>query len=833
MLLRLAFKELRYSSAKLRVIFFILTIGFLGPLLTSALRSSVEDYLVVRSRQILSADIAVNSLRPFKDVEVQTLKEGLRFEKSAGEIEFVTMATGGAKGRELTQLVEVKAVDGAYPVLGAFRFEDGGSSASSQALDEERIAWVFPEVLTHLDLRVGDTVQLGHATFRIEKVVDEGPGLSRVGGFAPRVYIGSRHVDETGLTRFGSQVSYRMYLQLPPEVPITEATERVKELLPDPEIFVRTPDDSIRGLERFVKFFNLYLVSTTMIVFALAWVAAFYILQIFIQDRLKNAAVYMAVGASRFQTGLLYTIQIFALLSMALIGTILIGEGVSRLVPSFAGDILPTEFRFRIGLADIGAFVVVATASAVAFSLPLFVRLYSLRLQTLLDENSMGVERVSPRVLFLSYVPMVLIFLGLSVWLLESAWNALLLVGGLLATAFMSWWIGRRLFQLLFQLTRHRPGFLRLVSTHLSRSRFGVNLCFLTLLLVTIVLNLISHLLVSAVAEINPIQGRQIPALFLFNIPETSVEDLKRFAAQNDAELNYLSPMVLARLTKVNGEPPENDRFLRFPVRLSYRESPIPSEVLVEGREFSGGYDSESVRLPEVSMEKEFAERNKFSVGDVFEFDVQGLPVQGQVVNLRKVKWTTFHPNFFMVFQPGVLDDAPKTYIANMNIEAGDEARLKFQFEMTRQFPDLSVLDIGRTLKQVLEIVESVIGPVRAAAWTAVLMSFLILIGVISHNLKLRHAEVDIQKILGAESALVRNLIVSEYFVIAVFAVVFGSAAALVLNTVVTRHLLDIPTQVDRAALMASAVVTVLATSGIAWFSCARVLGLRGASRKL
>ena len=827
------------------MILFILFIGFAGPLFATALKTSVATYLQERSRQILSADLAINSTRPFRQEEVDRINETLHPLRQSQETEFVTMA----KGPQSAMLVEVKGVDQVFPIFGEFRFKSEGVGTdarktgavqSTRELQEAPIAWAFPEVLAQLGLKVGDKVGIGRSEFRIVAQIEDAPGQGRTSGFAPRLYIGREFIKATGLTATGSQVFYRMYVELPAGGAAETAEAQVKSALGDPDIFIKTPDDSIQGFERFFKFFNLYLSALTMIVFVLSWISAFYILQVYLQDRLREAAVVMIFGASRLKTGTLYFLQILGLMLgaflLATLFVIALIWSIDTFAPGLLARLLPKGFVLQLSLKDWLGLWAVAAASALAFITPFFIRLYSFKLQTLLGETAMGVERISKLRVVLGYSPMVLVFLGLAIWLMNSFSSAMKVAGGMLVAAVFGLLLGRAFFKGFFRLVRRRPGILRLVGISLSRSRFGVNLCFLSLVLVALVMNLVPHLLKSVISEVQPLTGREVPALFLFNIPELQVDDLKNFTIERNAELRFLSPMVVARLMKANGEPIDSDQFQRFPVRLSYREKRIPSEKIVSGQDFAGRFDSANGKPAEISMEAKFASRNDFKLGDVLEFDVQGVPLSGVIKSLRSVRWTDFNPNFFIMFQPGVLDDAPKTYLANVNLPGGnqdEEAKVKFQYDLVRKYPDISILDIGRTVGRVLEVAQSVINPIEGAAGVIVFISFLILIGVISHNLRLRSSEVDVEKLLGADAGLIRRILVSEYVATAFFAWIVGSLAALLISWSVTSQIFEISSQISWSAISGSGAVILALTAGIAYWSCNAVLGLRGTSRKL
>lgn len=837
--LRSALKDCLKSRRKLAGVFFILLIGFLGPLLSSSLQTSVSDYLELRSRQLLSADLAIANVREFTTPELQIIDRLAQSSKKSEATEFVTMA----KGRDVSTLIEIQAVDQTFPIYGAFTFKDGHSILNAQGLWQDDVAWVFPELLSQLGLKVGDTLAVGKLNLKIAGELKDAPGLSRAGIFAPKVFMGRNKLERTGLTQLGSQVSYRVYLELPPkEVPEIVGAS-VKSIIGNPDITIRTPDDSTQSLERFFTFFNLFLTSISMIVFALSWISAFYILQIYLQERIRNSAILLTFGATRFVTLAISAVQIFfvmltSLLAASSIVAVAISVGARRLV-----DVLPPGFDLRFTAFDFFKLFVISIVSSVAFLVPTAIRLRSAPLTDLLSESPGGVGRATTMAALIAYSPLGFVFFALSIWLMNSVRNAFFLSGGLIVTVGISWVLARAFFILVFRLLKNTPGAARLIATQLARSRFGTNLCFITILIGTLVLNLVPHLMSSALKEIEPLQGRQVPALFLFNIPESGVDDLKSFASKHAIELKYLAPMVLARITKVNGEETKNDMFQRFPVRLTYRAGLIPAEKLLRGtmpsetwKEGSTG-DLSPGSKPGVSIEDGFADRTGLKFGDDIEFEVQGVPIDAKITSVRKVRWTDFNPNFFMVLQPGVIDDAPKTYLAsvflNSDNAARDELKSRTQYDLVHDFPDISVLDVGRTLDKILEVARSILSPLKIAAGIAVFMSFLILIGVITHNLGLRGPELDIQKILGANAGFIRRLIVGEYFVLAVGAGILGSAFAIGLTAVVTSVIFEIQMRIDLEALLISMAATLLLTSGLAYLVASRVLALRGATTKL
>jgi putative ABC transport system permease protein len=837
-------KELHASWKAIASVIVILWLGFLGPLLTSTVRSSTESFLQNRSREILSADLALSSLRAFTDLEKQTAERVLKATRWAEEIDFVSMAVAPTH----STLCEIQAIGSGYPIYGEIRIrkisEDGSTKTTAETartddLQNAQFAWAYPETLLQLGLHLGDTVQLGKLKFKVIGEVQDSAGISRSGfGFAPRIYIAGKFAQGTGLLQYGSQIFHRLYFALPTGISTEQGTALIKTALPDPDIFIRTPADAVEGFQRFLSFFSRYLGVITMVVFSLSWVSAFYILQIFVQDHLKNAAVLMILGASRGAAAWIYILQILGVAAAGFLLAVLTTVLLTLLAPMFAGDLLPVGFVLSIHLKDLLALLGISLASTLALSLPLLIRLRTLQINSLFSESSTGVgSRSSAWMQIAIYIPIALIFLLLAYWLMASGPAAFALAGGLIAVAALSWWLGRLLFRFLFALVRRQPGSARLILVNLARSRFGVGLCFLALTLLALILGMLPHLLLSVTEEITPashsasyVTGR--PALFVFNIPEKELEPLKKFAQENAAELRYVSPLILARLTQVNGKESTADFFLKFPVRVSYREQMISSEKIIFGRPIQGRYDANRNLPAEISMEERYAERWGFQLGDILDFDVQGFPVQGKIVGLRRVRWSDFHPNFFMEFQPGVLDDLPKTWISNVQIP-NPENKAAFQMKLLQNFPGLSVIDVGQTITHILDLSESLVGPVQLTAWLAVGMSFLILFFIISHNLRLRTPELDIEKILGARSSYLKWLLIQEYLLLSLLAVIMGAAAGAGVALYVTTHFLDIEFHLAWSQVLISALVLVLLTSVLAGFSASRVLRQSQTAQKL
>ena len=130
----------------------------------------------------------------------------------------------------------------------------------------------------------------------------------------------------------------------------------------------------------------------------------------------------------------------------------------------------------------------------------------------------------------------------------------------------------------------------------------------------------------------------------------------------------------------------------------------LKSEQIVKGKMVSMTFDPNSSKVAEISVAAKYADSLKLDLKDRLMIEVSGVPIEAEIVNIRRVKWTSFQPNFFVQMQPGVLEDAPKTFIATVHDLDSDEKH-KLQDQLVKQFHTISILDIERTGQKILEII--------------------------------------------------------------------------------------------------------------------------------
>ena len=196
---KLAWREIR-NNRKFSAFFVLnLAIGLVGFLALNSFNSSIQSHLGRNAKGILTADIAVNATRPFTEEELRTISKSLEPIDQSRQISFVSMSASGVNSR-LSQII---AVDAGFPLYGELELQEKGVIGPrevAQAL-KEPVIWVYPDLLTSLDLKLGDSLQIGTQMFKIEDVVLQDPGTSfSTFGVASRIYMSYEQVQNTGLT---------------------------------------------------------------------------------------------------------------------------------------------------------------------------------------------------------------------------------------------------------------------------------------------------------------------------------------------------------------------------------------------------------------------------------------------------------------------------------------------------------------------------------------------------------------------------------------------------------------------------------------------------------
>lgn len=811
-LFKLAFKEI-FNTPKFSLFFIInLMLGLIGFIALDSFKLSIHSHISNQSKNILAADIDVSSYWELSEDDENWLESLLKEQTGKSrQVQFMTMISAPNSSR----LVEVVAVDKNYPLYGSFKTQYPANSSGNK-LDSPSVSnsevWVQPELLPALGVNVGDSVKIGKLHINIGNVLTDAPGNSFwSAGITQKVFIGLEQLNDTGLIQFGSRRRYHYLYQLPDSADIQAVKKRLESAITEkfgssPSIFVRTHQDAVEQTSRFLGYLNDYLGLVALVALFLAGVGAYYLFRNYLSDNIRGIAILMTLGATRLQT---YGIFLFCI---SLLGTVssLIASisaiGVLPLINLILADFLPTGFHAYLSLKSVLVAILIGLLGNLVFCLPTLNKIRFIKPTVLLQNSTAqnGFSKQFSLLSVLSYLPIAATFWGLSIWQSNSVITGSLFTGILILSCLLISLVGYGLLTGTGLGTGTSSPILNLSLKNLYRNRRDGLTSFLAIALGALLINLIPQLHSGLKQELSHPKNTVLPSLFLFDIQPEQVEPLKTFALKKQKVLKNLSPMIRARLTHINQKPyssfnekkavtreqARNQHMRRRGQNLSYRQHLYDSEKLDAGRLFSGVYDFESNTLPEISLETRFAERIGVTIGDTLTFDIQGTSIEGKVINLRQVRWNNFQPNFFILFQPGVLEYAPATFLGTI-YQLKSEDKVKFQSQLIRQFSNISIIDVSQLIRKILGITDQINWALRAMAFFSIFAGIVVVYSISRQNAHQRQHEINLLKILGAGFPDIRKMILTEFGFLGFTAATFGSVLSLVISWILSLVMFD------------------------------------------
>ncbi len=833
LLASLARRESR--GARGRVLFFTLSlaVGVAAVVAVAGLASALDGSIRGEARQLLAADLVVEGTRPIPP-EVESAAASISGARLAHLREMPTVVAPPAAGEDPppSRIVELKAVEGGYPFYGSVRVDPPETLPS--LLDPEGCV-VGPELLSGLGLGVGDALKIGDAEFRIRGTVLSEPDRIAVGfALGPRVFVSLDGLERAGLARFGSRVEHRLLVALPEGTgaeAVRGAAERLARALPPGgwhrvETFTEAQPALREGLRRAERFLGLVALLSLLV----GGIGVAQSVRAWIAGRMDAIAVLKCLGLRPRETAVLYLAQTAGL---ALVGSALgalAGSAVLATVPLLLEGIVPAGAIDPIQPRAILRGLALGVGVALAFGLaPLSAarRVPPLRvlrrdaepIRWSARERVLTWGAVFGGILATASAQSRSLALGLGFTLGIGAAVGLLslaavglsrLLGGAPRRAARVW-------------IRHGLGALARPGSGTLGAIVAVGLG----VLVVLGMALVEHALSERLRADLP---KDAPTVFLVDVQPDQLDGVRGILEGRGGSRFDAVPIVTARLLALDGrraadlaaEEGDSGRgrwVLTREQRLTSLETLPEGNVVVEGALWS------DPARHEVSIERDFALDLGASIGSTVTLDVQGVPVDLLVTSLRTVDWGTFGINFFLVVEPGALDDAPQQRVAAAKIPDGREQEV--QDALAAAYPNVTMIRVREIMERVLSVLERVGLAVRLLGGFTVLAGVGILAGAVGATTARRGREVALLKSLGMTRRGVVLVFSVEYALVGAVAGAIGAAGAGLLSWAVLTHGMEIEWAfrvVPYAAAIAGAILLTV-VAGVA--ASARALSSR------
>lgn len=801
-LLRLAALEMtRYKGVSLFLVL-NLTIGLIGFFLLQVFQQSLSLQSAEKAQVILGGDLSISARRAFSEEERTKWESEFKFDKRTHFYTLFSML----RTSNNSKLVSVGVFDDNYPLYGQFKFSDTGLTST-----EARV-WVDPEIQEILDLKINDVVEIGETRFIYSGFIAEDPSrLFRGAGFAPRVLIHQNYLNATGLLKPGSTFTEYWSYKITSNTNLAVIKSKLEFQIKDPAVNINTTKQSAEESGRILRYFTDYLGLVALVALGLCFLCGSYLLQWVFLSKKKTIAIYKTLGLSDEKIILIYLLQNFVI---SLLASVLSVAVVQAIVPVLQ-QILIQKFNLPLELVFSVKALIIACSIAIfgpmLIVVPQILQIINLRPLMLLQNIETRDYRKNISY-FVWLIISISLFWVLATWQSNSLKIASIFTGSIVGLIIFFQLINRFVLYFLEKFTQFSwlDWSVRYSIKGLTRKQSSAALVFTTMSLSTLVLSLLPHVKSSIINEIKPEYSSQIPSLFMFDIQPEQADGLRLLAKELLNEDLVLSPLVRSRILKINDknyerlvptgeiqtrESDDEARFRNRGINLTYRNYLQDSESTVEGL-FVGKHEVLQSELPQISIEKRYAERIGVKIRDIVTFDVQGVELKAQVGSLRRVRWTSFQPNFFILFPTGVLEEAPQIFLTSISNHPRAVVK-EFQKKVATQFKNVSIIDLSRTIENSLKYIDQMSLGLQFMAWLAVFVGILVFLVLLNTQIKERLNEMNLLQILGSSSQQILKIVLIQFLILIITSIAFGVILGLVMSWVIITFFFDIKTVYD------------------------------------
>ncbi|MFB1488888.1 MULTISPECIES: ABC transporter permease [unclassified Thiocapsa] len=711
----------------------------------------VESTMARQGGELIAADLALESSTPLPaEYRDQAARMGL---VTARIVEFssVVVSEGGP------QLVQVKAVDTAYPLRGRLSVRDAFDAPDREVATgpPSGEVWVESRLLPLLDAALGDEVGLGEARLRMGAILSNEPDRGgAVFALAPRVMLSASDLAATGLITEASRAEHRLLV-----AGEAAAVERFKRAIePGLPVNIDLIDGSTARpeLESAVDRASRFLHLATLVTLLVAGAAIALASRRFVERQTDAVAVMRCLGAPNHLLMRVFMMRLvlFGLIA-SLVGCLLgwLGQlGLMSLLADWFATDLPTP-----SLTPVVVGVATGLVALLGFALPPLLQLAQVSPLRALRRD-LGAPRGSA---ILTVVGAVSALGLLIIWQADDfqlAWKLMAGVLGAVASLVVTVLV---LVRLAGGLAARARGVWRLGLAALARRPSaavlqisGLGLGILALLLLAVV----RVDLLDAWQETLP-EGA--PNHFLINIQPPDVEPLGLFLGESGLGESAIYPMIRGRLVRINDreivpsgfEDPRAEQLASREFNLSHG-----AVLQSDNRIVAGAWWPAADAPPEFSVEEDIAATLGIALGDEIAFLVSGREVSAPVTSLREVQWDSFNVNFFVISSPALLGTEPATYITSFYLP---RELVTLTPELVKRFPSVTLLDVDALLTQVRQVVDRGVMAVEYVFLFTLAAGILVMYAGIQASLEERRLEHGILRTLGTgRRALLTSLAV-------------------------------------------------------------------------
>jgi putative ABC transport system permease protein len=821
LILRLTRRELRGGLRGFGVFLGCLLLGVFAISGIGSFTESAKSGLLADASSLLGGDLEVR-------MEQRSMDDAQRaFFERLGRLSHVTslrtMARSG-QATNLSTLVELKAVDSAYPLYG--QIESTPSQPLSAALQSNG-ALAESSLLDRLGMAVGDYLQIGAVRVQIRGVLTREPDRTiRAFTLGPRLMISQSTLHATALIQPGSLASHAYRLVLPNREEVDAVLHEIRSRFPDSGWRLQTWREAAPRVRFFLDRMNLNMSLIGLCALLIGGLGVSGAVRGYLTGKINHIATMKCLGAPSRTIFYTYLSQILAIGAVGALAGLVCGASLPYLLNWLIGRQLP-----------------ISLVPAIHYQVLLSAAVFGLLIALLFSLKALGVARnVSPAVLFRGYDLTDKSKPGSATWfavVIVATSLALLAIVTSSDQRLAIWFIIGAIFCFaIFRLASsgfihtarrlprpHNPS-LRLGLANIHRrgspaesALFSIGLGLTGLVIVVLVQANLNDM----VQDTLPAEA---PAFFLLDIQTHQLAQFDRLTTslpEIDRVMRY--PTLRGRITAIDGVPvdqatiaPEVQWAVRGDRFLSYAASKPAENALSAGEWWPSDYNGP----PKVSITADLAKGFGISVGDTLAVNVLGREITAEIASLREVDWSSMQLNFALLFAPGALEQAPQTYVASLYVPARFEDKIFKQ--ITNTFPNVSLISTREVLTNVSRTLKRIGMAFQGMAAIALLAGFLVLAGAVSADQHRRIHDAVIFKVCGATKRDILTAFAWEFMVLGLLAGLISSGVGSLAAMGILEGLMDINFSVHPLAIVITVLVGLLVTLALGLLGTWKVL---------
>jgi putative ABC transport system permease protein len=797
-LFKMAWRDSRRNRSRLFLFVSSIILGIAALVAIYSFGYNLREDINAQAATLVGADLVISGNKP-ADKSLQPLLDSLGTERSQ-ERNFASMVLFNKSGD--TRLVQIRALQGNFPYYGSIETTPASAAKSFRA---GQYAIVDAALMQQYKARLNDSIKIGNLTFLIAGVLNQAPGQTGLSaGIAPVVYIPLQYLDKTGLVEKGSRINYNFYYKFSKTTNVDKLADKLDSQLDKNNLHYETIETRKQNTGRAFSDLNRFLSLVGFIALLLGCIGVASATQIYVREKVASIAILRCLGVKASEAFLIFLIQIAGI---GLIGSVIgaaLGTLVQQVLPMVLKDFLPFEVSASVSWLALGQGVVLGVIISILFAM---LPLISIRNVSPLNTLRSAFENVSlgrDPLRWLVYLLILCFMLGFSYlqlndWGASIAFTVAILVAFLILTLtalFLMW-----LIKLVVKASWSyliRQGFANLYrpnnQTIILMVSIGLSTAFICLLIFMQSM-LIKQVTLSA-------SGNQ-PNMILFDIQTTQEKGVLDITKKYRMPVIQQVPIVTIKLDKINNKtaatlPKDStaDKLRKgfgYEYRVTYRNYLTPSEKIAEGKWIGEAKDVADIP---VSLDERMAKRLDIKLKDKLVFNVQGTPITTYVASLRKVNWNKVQTNFQVVFPTGVLEEAPQFHVLLTHVPSGG-ASSKYQQAIVKQYPNVSIVNLGLVLTILDEILDKIGYVIRFMSGFSIATGIIVLIASVRISKYQRIKESVLLRTLGGSRRQILLITALEYLFLGSLSALTGILIAVGGAWLLAKYNFEIPFQVN------------------------------------